>query len=270
MENLDIEKFNPLKKEVIDLVEQCKATVVSIKDDKSLVGYNLMKENKTLLQKKRTSLVETLKNERSFAKQYQDKVIAFEKSLLKILAPLEDELGDKIKAIDEEEEKKKRMKLLPERKQRLLNIEMIVHDDYILSMNDKQFDEYFNEQNTEYLEKKQRKLDEAALKIEQDKKALELKEQTAKDLKKATTNAVKIERQNADIKKQKEIKATQDIKDAEKLEEEKAKKNQEYKDFLARNGYTPETKDDFYIQRGRDDDANTFTLYKKIGSITIE
>ena len=64
MENLDISKFNPLKKEVVDLVTNCEKTIVSIKDGKELKGYELLKETATTLQKKRSSIIKTLKEER--------------------------------------------------------------------------------------------------------------------------------------------------------------------------------------------------------------
>lgn len=220
MENLDIEKFNPLKKEVLDLVENCKKTVISIKDDKSLIGYNLMKENKKLLQKKRTNVIDILKDERSFAKQYQSKVIGFEKELLGFISPLENELGDKIKAIDEEKEKIKRQELLPERKEKLQAIKDEATDEFILSLDDGQFDEYLNQMTANYLEDERLKVEEDKRKLAQAKIDAENEKQRLADLEQARQD----ERVKAEADRKKEI---ADAKEKAILAEKQAKLDKE-------------------------------------------
>ena len=232
MKELNIEKFNPLKKEVIDLVEACKQTVIAIKDDKSIEGYTLMKENKSKLQKKRSYVVRILKEARAFTLDYRDKNIAFEKELVGILAPLEDKLSEKIKAIDKEKEIIKRRELLPIRKESLAEIEFETTDEFLLTMDDAQFITFLTDEKFNYFEKK-----EIALREKQEKEAQKIKEaqdkldaekaKLAEDqrIKEASDKATK-DAQDKAIKDAEEAKlkaetdAAQAVKDAENAKEQ--------------------------------------------------
>ena len=128
-------------------------------------------------------------------------------------------------------------------------------------------------------ERKQAKADkEQAIKDQKENLRL-AKEQAELDKQKALDDAItKYNKEKQDIidaqnkkdqervAKEKEDKRIADEKNAqEQVEEEKKKKNKKYTTFLEKNGYNDKTKDEYQIERNE----NTFTLYKKIDSITI-
>lgn len=99
MENLDIKKFDPKKAELTTLVENIKKTVISLPGDEK--GHQLIKDNKKILQKKRTDIIREFEAERAVANAYSSKVIEIQKDFLSIIAPVEADLDDKIKKIKE-------------------------------------------------------------------------------------------------------------------------------------------------------------------------
>lgn len=168
MENFKIDKFDPLKKEITDLVESVKKTVAS---STGAEGYDLMKENKKALQSRRIAIVKDMKSDRDGALQFQRAIIQIEKELLGIIKPVEDDLLGKIKEIDEAKAREERKELLPDRKLMLADIKIELSDDAILYMDDNAFASYHYDKKMEYLEAKQAKIDEAEQKkIDDDKK----------------------------------------------------------------------------------------------------
>ncbi len=165
MENLSIEKFNPIKKEVNDLVESIKKVVISM--PKGNTGYDLMKENKRTLVLKRGELKTLFKDERAGAVAYQKGIIAIEKDILEVMAPLEDELGAKIKEIDKQKLIEKRTKELPDRREKLALIDSDASDQELLEMDDLGFLEFFNQQREVYLEIKEQKIKDEEVRKEQ-------------------------------------------------------------------------------------------------------
>lgn len=158
MQELNIEKFDPLKAEITELVENIKKTVASSSD---ATGYDLMKENKKVLQDKRIEMVARMKEERAGALKFQKGVIQLEKDLLAIISPVEDELKEKITKIDDKKKREERLEMLPERKEKLATIGIIeMHDDKILDMDEKKFAEFFVDEKMKYLEKKQEEIEE--------------------------------------------------------------------------------------------------------------
>jgi hypothetical protein len=283
MENLSIEKFNPLKAEVNALVENIKSTVISIPNDKT--GYELMKENKKRLQVKRTEITKFLKSEREDAIAFQKNIIGFEKDLLALIEPLEKDLDSKIKAIDEEKAKLERIKLLPSRKEKLTEIGLEFDDQFLLGMDVDAFQEFYNQKKADYLAEKERKiladqakLDAENLRIENEKNLAKAKEDAAKEAlvqagRDAELAAIKAENDKnaavqAEIDRQaREEKVKADAKqaqlDKEKLDQEALEKDKKYQKFLKDNGYTNDT--EFLIQRS----PNKVTLYKKIAELDI-
>jgi hypothetical protein len=283
MENLSIEKFNPLKAEVNALVENIKSTVISIPNDKT--GYELMKENKKRLQVKRTEITKFLKSEREDAIAFQKNIIGFEKDLLALIEPLEKDLDSKIKAIDEEKAKLERIKLLPSRKEKLTEIGLEFDDQFLLGMDVDAFQEFYNQKKADYLAEKERKiladqakLDAENLRIENEKNLAKAKEDAAKEAlvqagRDAELAAIKAENDKnaavqAEIDRQaREEKVKADAKqaqlDKEKLDREALEKDKKYQKFLKDNGYTNDT--EFLIQRS----PNKVTLYKKIAELDI-
>lgn len=288
MQELSLKKFNPLKKEVSDLVENCKNTIVSIKNGKELNRYELLKDTATTLQKKRSNIVEVLKDERSFALKYQKTIIVFEKELLEIITPAELEIEEILKPIEEEKTKEKHRPFLEERIAKLKEIEVEATEDSLLMMTEHKFELYLEDQAGQYLEAKleikriadikakaiKDTEDKAKIDKEKAKRKAEIDKQTAIE---QTQRKADLEKQNIiDEQKRKdderianEKKAKEDKEEKERIEQEeldKKEKNKKYQKFLEDNGYTEETKQDFYISR----DGDTFTIYEKLNSIIIK
>lgn len=167
MQNLNIAEFDPLKAEISALVENIKTTVAS---STGASGYELMKENKKVLQQKRKATVDLLKEKREASNAYSKGIIAIEKDLLGIIASVEDDLDEKIKAIDNAKKREERKAMLPERREQLASIEEELTDDQILDMDEKAFAQYFTDHRLAYLEAKQAKIDAEAKRIENEKK----------------------------------------------------------------------------------------------------
>lgn len=338
MRELNIEEFNPLKAEVNTLVENIKKMVISIPEGKT--GYELMKENKKTLQLKRKEVTDLLKSKRDGAIQYQKLVIGFEKDILALIEPTETLLANQIKEIDEAEAKKKRVELLPDRKEKLKEVGIICEDEELLKMDETEFATFFVNKRIEMVNAKElkmkqeqeeidRKNKEAEAKIEADRKEIENKkkiedakreaeklanEKAIRDVELAKKQAeiekinavkeaedrAKREKQDALDKANKEKaealakaeaekqalideqkRKEQEIKDeearkereekerieAEKAEQEKIDKTKKWQQFLADNGWTKETEKDFHISKS--EDGKTFTIFKKLNSITI-
>jgi hypothetical protein len=252
---LSISKFDPLKAEISALVENVKTTVASAS---GAAGYDLMKENKRVLQQRRTDLVRGLKAERESAIKFQKAIIEVEKDCLKLIADVEDPLDEKIKTIDDSRKREERLAILPERKEKLLSIELELTDDEILDMDDRKFAEFFVEKKSLYLEAKQAKIDEAARKIEADKIALEDKKKHDEALEKARKDGEIAAKKK--IKENEEKKAAQEKADAELLEGRK-----KYQNFLIKNGWTEETADQFTTIKS----DGKIILYRKVGEFKI-
>jgi phage-related minor tail protein len=266
MNDLSIAKFDPLKAEIISLVENIKTTVASASGAE---GYELMKENKKVLQIRRTDLVKYLKSEREGFINGQKFVVKFEKECLELIADVEQPLDDKIKTIDDARKREERIAILPERKEKLASIEIEMTDDEILDMDDKQFAQYFVDRKIEYLQAKQDKIDAENKRIEDERlfKENEIKRQA--DLDKARKEGEKIAKQKAKEAEEKRIaKEKKDEEDrvaAEKAENERLEKMKKYQKFLADNGCSKETESEFYIKK----DETKVVLYKKVGEFKI-
>lgn len=286
MENKQIEEFNKIKFDSFKIVEEVKdLKVIDINDKK---GYEAVRAGKMKLVKQRTFIKEErLTITRVFDKFKKD-VMGMEKEILEVMEPTEKILAERQQKIDDEKEIINRKKSLPERIERLETIEHEIIEDFILSMSDKQFDEYFNIKHTEYLEEKARKIKEKEDKIERETEILKAKEdarveaiETAEKKRKDDIEVLRLksEKEKQDIidgqkrkddkriAKEKEDKRLEDEKIAkEKEEQTKKEKNKKYIKFLVDNGYNEKTKDNFYILR----EDNKFTIYKKINSIIIK
>lgn len=212
MSELNIAKFDPQKAEVLALVENVKNTIVSLPAGNT--GYALMRENKSLLQKKRTDLTRMFKDERAGALAYQKGIIKIEKDLISLLEPVESDLDAKISKIDEENARAKRVKDLPERMERLKLIETEASPDELLGMDDNQFLSFFNDRKMEYLNKKEQAIKEESEKKERERLADE-QEREAQRIK------VFNERQ-AEIKAEEDIRQAKIKAENDKLEADRA------------------------------------------------
>ena len=236
MEVLDIEKFNPTQSALLALNEECKDLKIKGIDDKE--GYIKVHESRMKLQKARTAITNTGKDLRADARAFATAVIEKEKELIKIIKPTEDKLQEQEKVIDDEKEKLKRVKLLPERVEKLKAINVVVENDFILLMDDDKFNDFYNEKNLEYVEIEKEKIEEDKRKVAKAKEDADLEKQRLIDLEKVRAD----ERKQADIDKKQAIADEKEkIKLAEKqaeldkqkaLDNAKAKSDKEKQDII--------------------------------------
>ncbi len=301
--NLNIEKFNPTKADLIKLADKYKNLEIKGIDDKT--GYNIVDEARKDLKKKRVELTKTGKELRDEANQFAKKVISIEKELVGIIEPLELDLKAKQDAIDLEIEKENRKVLLPDRIAKLKEINVSYSEELLLEMNSDTFLAFFNEQKEYYLAEKERELQEEKDKIEEEKKIEELKKQREEEIEKAKKEAAENAKKEAEehakkIQEEKDAETARKIKEAEdkakkaeedriradlerKLEDERKEKEEQeriekekqekaalekenkYKQFLKDNGVTTKNKDDFIVKKVDE----KVLLFKKIGQLNL-
>jgi len=293
--NLDIEKFNPKKVELIKKVEKYKNLKINGIEDK--VGYQLVDTARKDLKATRGQITKAGKELRDEAVKFSKVVIAREKEFVAIIEPLEKELKEKTDTIDLIIEKEKRKTLLPERIAKLKEINVEVSDDELLEMDSKDYLIFFNEKKEEYLEEEARKIEEEKNRIRENKRLEEIKKEAADKAKKeaeeeaeakrkADAEKIKLEREKLEFEKQKaendKQKAEEEVKrirkevkdkldrearekleaiEKQKVEEKKLNKLKEYKKFLKDNEWTEETSEDFKIVNTED----RVVLFKKVG-----
>jgi hypothetical protein len=265
MSELNIEEFNPSIAEITLVVSKYKdLTIQGVNDT---VGYSMIDTARKELKRIRIEITKRGKSMREEAILFQKAVIAKENQLIALVEPTERELEFKQKAIDDEKERIKRSVLRPERIAKLSTINLKVSEDWLDSLNDIEFQTFFNEKNTEYLAEKERKINEEQAKIDAEKlslleaqKAEEREKQRQKELEQAKIEAAEKSR----IDTENRLKREQEQKElAEKEEREKLEKEQRYTDFLAANNYIADGS--FMI----DKQGSKITLYKKIAELNI-
>ena len=245
--NNDLQKINPLKVEVAKLVDNIKNTIISMPEGKT--GLELMKDNKKILQKKRTDVVLILKNERSSAVDYQRQVINMKKEILRLIEPVETELGSKIAQIELEEAREKRLELLPERQEKLREVGCSLPDEELLDMDDKTFATLYLDKKSEYLaeqerrieakritdeEERQRKEDELAekqRKLDEDKRVEAARKQAAKEAAEQAVRDAEVAKVRADEARLKAIRDAEERAEQEK-QEILMKANREKQDLI--------------------------------------
>lgn len=272
METLDIEKFNPTKAEITDLVSKYSALEIKGVDDRA--GYALVDNARKELKKVRINIEKTGKSLRAEALAFQKAVIEKEKELVGMVEPTEIELQDKQNQIDLEKEKIKRKELLPERRFKMKAISLAVDDDFLLLMDDPQFNAFYNQKNSDFLAEKERKLREEQEKVEAEKRKIE-DEKQAQEREKQRQIELEEVRKDAESKAKAEMKlqAEKAKKLAKEQEEQwvrneksiqdKLEKDKKYQAFLKKNKYVNGS--DFIIQHN----GNKIVLYKKVDEIEL-
>lgn len=160
--NMNLEKFNPTKGELLALADQGRKLVINGIDDKE--GYAAVHTHRMELKKARVTIAKTGKEAREEALAYQKKVIAYEKELIGIIEPIETELQEKQEAIDKEKARIERQVLLPSRIEKLKEIDIEMEPEALMDLDVEQFAEFYNKCRAEWIDKK-----EAALRAEQEK-----------------------------------------------------------------------------------------------------
>jgi len=250
-------------------------------------------DTRNKLVKMRTHVERVLKAEREEAKDYQKDVIAYEKKLIGIIEPEE----IRLKKIEADTKafniRKVRLEKLPEMRARLASISIALNDntcdEFLLTMDPNEFEEYYNNSLTSKLEADRLALEAQKRKEleEQEIRATKIKEAQEAEAKKLQAQKDELEKARVELEHQKELEETrikaqkqaiedgkialeQKAKDEEeaakklKMEQIEAKKKQEadekYQNWLKENGWTEDTEDQFYVETY----GNAINLYKKV------
>ena len=272
--NKEVKIFNPSVAEANKIVEQYKnLTIESVEDkDGYLAVYNGIQE----LKKLRGDITKFGKKEREESLAYQREVLRQEKELLGIITPVEDDLKAERAKIDEAVKKDERKVLLPSRIKMLEDVNVKMAEDEILSLDEKQFSEMYSLRKQEFddeqerirMEEENRKKREDEIKEAERVSALRAKEEAER---KAKEELEKVEREKqAEIdkmKREQEEKEKDEIDriEKEKREKEEAERNVKYQEWLTKNGYSENTKENFLIQKN----GNEYVLYKKLDVINL-
>lgn len=294
MENLSLDSLNPKEAELIKIANDYKNLTINGVNDKQ--GYQVVSTARKHLAKIRVQITKDGKLLREEALAFQKKVIAREKELVAIIEPIELNLLAQEEKIDNEKTIIARQLLIPERRAKLIPLNILISDDELCLLDNKQFDEFYNAENAKYLamkeeqlkkerqelEQKQLELERAA-KIEADKiKAVEEAKQRAEEEAKRAAEQAKIEAENkmkkaledAENKRLADIQALKDAEEKRKRAEEEAKKKADeekkkaestakYKMFLDKNNYVNDGS--FHIIT----EGRTAKLYKLVDQITL-
>ena len=276
---LDIEKFNPVIADLQKLVEESKG--IQVTDVTNEEQLKVSKKMRLRLRDARVAITKQGKAMREDALAFQKAVITRENEIVGIVEPEEERLQRFEDQAAEVAEIRRREALLPARKVKLDEIEDGIQalDDELLRMDDAAFTAYYNGRVGE----KQRKA-AADLKIREDAvKAEEEKQQREKDrlaaeergrvqererLEREAREKEEKQKREQEEKERKEREAKERAEreekeriERERLEKERLEKEERYQMFLATNGWTEATKDDFIIHTT----PQIITLFKKVG-----
>ena len=281
------EIFRPSIAELHSLADRCRGLEIKGVDDAD--GYERVKTARKELGDMRIDITKYGKKKRGEALAFQREVLRQEKEHLEIIVPLEDELREKLLAVDAAKARAARVILLPSRRALLNEIASTLSDEEVLDLDEKTFASVYTEMRTKFFERK-----------ELERKAKEDEKQRKAELKLAEERAAKKATEDAERKAQLEIeKAQKEAQDAidkvnreeadrkriaderlatEQQEQVRAEKNRRYKKWLKENGCLSSPKmmpaellnenlEEFVVRR---DLAGNFALYRKVGSISIK
>lgn len=303
MNELNLEQFSPKRAELVTLAEAYKALSIQGIEDKP--GYLAVDEARKDLKRKRVEIVKTGKALREEAVSFQKKVIATEKELVSLIEPIEIELEEKQKVIDDAIQIEKRKASLPYRMEKMKDLGLEIAEEFILLMDDSKFLAYHSEMLAKKLETEalklaedRRKLEEGMKKLEEQKAVEAAKEAARLEAQQRQELALKLAAENAEKEKAAAIEAErkrgederlafiqeQKRKEAEALaaieadklalelkkkqeaeEQIKLEKKKRYQSFLQKNNYTESNKEEFLIQNS----GQTIKLFKLIDSFDL-
>lgn len=135
--------FDITKAELEQMVAPFKG--LQVLDPTDLVWINKMQDAISNLVKMRTTITTTWKKWREVSNAYNKAVIAYEKTLLEYVVPLEQEYKDTLSDIAKQEAMDRMRAKLPDRKRAIIDKNVPeLSDEQILSMSDEQFGAYLN------------------------------------------------------------------------------------------------------------------------------
>jgi hypothetical protein len=296
---LDIEQFNPIVAELHKAVEATKdITATDLKDPAQL---KVVKESRIGLKNMRVAITKKGKELRDVAIKFQKAVIEKEKELIAIIEPEELRLS----GIEDEAAiiatREKRRDKLPWRRQiidgfadilatvdeNLSTLKRQYTDDDLLDMDDDDFTALNNvltskknQIESDRIAEERRKIDEEkaaierqkeidaakarAVQEERDRAAREEKDRKAREEREKKEAAERAQREKDEL----ELKQRRDKEEADrkaKEEQDRLERNKKFAKFLADNGCTDATKDQFDQVKNGD----TIELWKRVGTYRV-
>jgi membrane protein involved in colicin uptake len=258
-------QYTELKSYLISLATKANALTAPDKD--------IQKE----LQKARTFLVDTGVLIRSEYRRLADEVMTVQNAHLEIILPVENKLKALKEAEDLKVEIEKRKKSFDERKEKLATIGIELTTATNESLDNKQFDAYFQDELAKKNERERLELEareeqirkvEEAQRIESEAKEREEKareeEKRRADL--AIAEANERAEKSAQIERERIEREAKQKADKEKADAEALAKETKYQAFLKEHGYTEETKSDFIVEKV----GNKVRLAKILATYTVE
>ncbi len=243
-----IDIFDPRKEsleKIVDLVRDITADPKKItKDELALVS-----DTRKMLGKHRIKIAKAGLSARNEANAYAGKVIAYEKELIAIIEPEEKRLKGIEDSMKEHNIREVRREKLPEIRERLQSVELdiTITDEELLDFDPNQLDAWFNNL--------------VALKNEQDRIALESKQELGAAKREAERKVIEEERQKLEhdkdiekAKKETEARVKKEAKEEEvrvtkeKKEDEMAHlENDKFQKFLIKNGCSKQDMGGFHL-----------------------
>lgn len=256
-------KFNENEAELKALAEAYKWLKIDGIDD--VLGAKVLKEARLVLRDRRVTIAKVWKAMRDWANAFAKAVIAKEKELIDFIEPIEQELKQEEERIANLLEIEKRKSELPDRKLKLLELNIEKDDDFILSMDYLQFSIYLNDEKSKIL---------AIQKEAQDKEAARIAAEQAKIDEQKRIDAAKLEAEER-TRKEFEAKAISEKAEAARKEQEEARLKEEnekklqadikYQQFLWEHGYMEQTKAQYHIENK----DGKIVLYKKVWELVL-
>jgi len=260
-------KFNPTKAELEAVATE--ARKISIKDIDDKEGYQLMKKARVEIGKYRTKITKFGKLQRQEARDYADEVIRQEKELLGIIVPVEDEMKDKIKEVDDTILYNKRLVMLPSRRDMMKAVNGQFTDEDLMQLDEEQFSQLYTSTKEAFNAEKKRieeeKEQEAQRVIDEEKRKEEAVENAVAEEKARAEREKENERIAEERRKENEEQKKRDDEAKKTKEEEAMKANEKFQSWLKENNVT-EDDEDIIIKR----DGETISLYKRISQLTLK
>lgn len=216
--NQQIEQFNKIKSESLLIVEEVKNLTINGIDDKR--GYEAVRTAKMRVVKQINFIKEERLNITRVFDNLKKKVMKLEDEQIEVLEPTKNILAERQKEIDDAKEKIAIQKSIPERIERLASIKIEGTTEFLITMTDKQFNDFFLSKKEEYLIEQENQLKAEQERQRLQKEANEREAQRLIDIENARKEEAEKARKQAEIDK---INAEKEKELAiKKAEEEKA------------------------------------------------
>lgn len=218
-----VQTIDPNVSTIRSIVEEVKGLTITDFGDKEQL--EAVKEGRKTLVSMRTKISGAMKGFREGAIKFQKDVIAKEKELIAEILPEEERLKGLEAEAKEKVERKRRMAVLPQRKEQLASIgyeipkesELYLEDidEGLLGMDDKTFDNYFtnvnsakNEHDRKIIEEKEKKIAEDQRKLDEEKAKREAEEKGKRE---AEEKAQREKEEAKERKKEARVKSLTDL-----------------------------------------------------------